>query len=323
MQTVLVTGGTGFVGTRLVNALCKSGYQVKILARNTNFKSDHANVSVCYGDICNAEDVVAAVAGVEVVFHLAAAMSGDEETHKQVTIGGTHNIIEACKANNTSHLIYVSTLNVYDASLYRNGEGVAEDFPYESRSEWRGFYSNAKLQAEKALLAAQDELPSKITIFRPGLIYGNKNNLLPLDVAIKISGSIYGMIGWGKRRLSFVNVENLVEAMILPIKAQQEKLDIFNIVDDEQPTQKEYIKIYNRHSADKVHWIPVPLAFVKTAFFTADRLFQILGRNKHLIFRLSALTGSPVFDASHAKNQLGWQPRLNLEEGVKDAISRT
>ncbi|QDO99972.1 NAD-dependent epimerase/dehydratase family protein [Thalassotalea sp. PS06] len=324
---VLVTGARGFLGQSLVSRLLQQGRTVRVLLHSNkplpeSWQNYEQQLQVVIGDIYDGKLVSRTCENVKKVFHLAAAMQGSWHYHLDTTVTGTNNLLAACSTHNIEQLIYISTLNVYHGDDYRFSNKVDETFQFEREPQNRGNYSHAKWQAEQAVrsFAAEHE-STQVTIFRPGLIYGPGLDPCLNDLGISLGDNYLISIGMGDRRLPLVYVENVVDACVAALKHSEGALKIFNLVDDDYPTQREYIELLNENGRKK-RLIPVPLAVYKSAFWVLDKLCSIgLKRNPHLSYRLRSISASPKFDTREAQQVLHWQPQVGLKQGVSAAIA--
>jgi len=317
---VLVTGGTGFIGRRLVRRLLDGGHRVRILARPESSASNYFGneVDVRLGDIRRREDILSACEGVDTVYHLAAATSGPLEYHLDATVNGTKILLGAAREAGVRHLVYTSTFGVYAASRFRDGVTIDEDFPLESHPERRGSYSRAKRAAEDLVLeylASPKEMT--LTVLRPGLVYGPGKLFFP-DLGIRVHSRILILMGFGGRRLPLLHVENLVDAYLLAgTRPSNAAGKIYNVVDGELPSQQEYLRLYRAATGDPLHVIPVPFTIFRLAFWVADGLASILLRKKlHLSYRLSCLSGSPRYSAERIMRDLEWRQSVAFTDAL-------
>lgn len=127
-DTVLVTGGTGFIGHAVVRRLLESGYRVRVLVRPTSKNlTDLPNLSYVRGDVRDLKSLEAAMTGVAYVIHLAAAKS-DERNSEEINVGGAHNLIEACRIVGVRRIINISTqvANLEKKGLYASTKERAD-----------------------------------------------------------------------------------------------------------------------------------------------------------------------------------------------------
>jgi len=324
---VLVTGGTGFIGRRLVTALLGKGLRVRILTHcriDDELKGMFGGpVNFFKGDIYSATDVEAACQGVKTIYHLAAAMKGDWNYHLDTTITGTKNICRVAEKIGVQNLIYISTLNVYDAKNYPDNKVIDEDFVFETSPENRGSYSHAKLKAEKIVIEFSKTTSMDISIFRPGLVYGPGNSDFPGDIGKRIGSKIVLVFGMGNRKIPFVYVDNLVDALILAKDVDfREKPAIFNVIDDDYTTQQQFIKLYRELTQQKIFAIYVPYWVVFSGFWMIERLVGLILKKKiSLRYKLKCIIKNPIHSTQRAQEILGWKQKVHFKEGLEQTCS--
>ncbi len=324
---VLVTGGTGFIGKRLVKDLLEQGLKVRVFSHR-HISADEAGalfgrpVEIVSGNIYSLEDVLCAVQGVRTIYHLAAAMKGDWNYHLDTTITGTKNILAAVKQNNIPQLVYVSTLNVYDAKHYPENRIINEDFAYEPAPEKRGAYSHAKLMAEKMVIAFRDQEKVNIAIVRPGLVYGPGGPKFPGDVGRLIGNRFIIVFGLGGRKIPFVHVDNLVSALTAIGRAPERSANgIFNVVDEDRVSQRKFISDYKKITRQGLIPLYVPLFFIASAFLFLEWTLLLAFRKKvFLNYKLDAIRKSPVHSMARLKAAVGWEQRIHFQEGIKELL---
>ncbi|OPY61763.1 MAG: Inositol 2-dehydrogenase [Pelotomaculum sp. PtaU1.Bin065] len=324
---VLVTGGTGFIGKRLVDRLTGEGSVVRVLTHRRfneeEFKKayrDHHRVQVVYGDVYRKEDVEKSCQGIATVYHLAAAMKGDWNYHLDTTVSGTTNVCKACDKMNVKHLIYASTLNVYKASAYPN-QIIDESFNYEDKPENRGAYSHAKLMAEAIVREYQVKNKFRVTIMRPGLVYGPGSKGLPGDVGIRMGRKFLLVIGLGFRKLPLVYVDNLIDAFLLARTAGENGRGIFNVVDREYPSQRAYIRAYKTSAKERFISIYIPFHLFILVFWIIEKAVKLFFKKSvHITYKLLSVKMSPVHSTAHIEKSLGWSQKIAFLEGLARTV---
>jgi predicted dehydrogenase/nucleoside-diphosphate-sugar epimerase len=323
---VLVTGGSGLIGSRLVERLLSRGYSVRVMAHNTSIKGkltkEKGKLEIVKGDVYRYGDVEMASRGVKTIYHLAAAMKGDWNYNLDTTVTGTKNIFEAALKNGVKEIIYTSTLNVYDAKKYPNKKHIDETFGYEDHPEKRGAYSQAKLMAEKLVLdfAKNNAEKLSVTVLRPGLVYGASQNIFPQDIGIKIGKKIAIIIGLGYRKIPFVHVDNVVDALMLAKGKRQ--TGVFNVVDEEYPSQRGYIRLYNKKAAVKITPIYIPFCVFILSFWTIEKMVRLLlKKDASLVYKLKCVSRSPVHSTDAIRDRLGWKQNMSFESGIEKMLS--
>src|SRR5262249_1057776 len=176
---ILVTGGSGFLGSALVERLREEGEPVRLLLRRPpragspgHPESGGGQISAIYGSLGQPDIVDRAVEGVDVVYHLGAAMKGGKEEFEQGTIWGTRNVIEACLRHKVKRLVDVSSLIGFDHAAHADGVPVTEYSVREPFPNRRGAYTRTKLEAEGLVLDAIQHHDLPAVILRPGQIFG-------------------------------------------------------------------------------------------------------------------------------------------------------
>ncbi|MDA8387051.1 MAG: NAD-dependent epimerase/dehydratase family protein [Nitrospiraceae bacterium] len=320
---VLVTGGTGFIGKRLVKALAGKGLRVRVLThRGVGSAAEFGpNVQFVKGSISDPGSVETACRGVEKVYHLAAAMKGNWLYHLDTTVTGTRNVLLAAQMAGVRHIVYASTIGLLHASAYPKGGLVDEDFPDEANPEKRGFYSNAKLMAERAVREFQEVNPSPvITVLRPGLVYGPGKNLVR-DVGVR-AGRFMFVFGMGRKLLPLVYVDNLVDAMVLA--GDSGKSGIFNVIDDGAVTERDFLKAYRRESGERFITVFIPAWVLSAAFWFLDRTMPLVpGRKAHLLYKFRSVNTRVRHGAERLKSAFGWEPRVKFDEGIFEMVRET
>ncbi|MDP2435049.1 MAG: NAD-dependent epimerase/dehydratase family protein [archaeon] len=224
-QRYLVTGGAGFLGSHVVEALLDRGEtSVRILdvADNGRFAGD-SRVEFLHGDLSKLEDCQRACEGVDVVFHTAAVIqywaSHDFQIpiHARVNVSGTANLLQACLAQGVRKLVQTSTSNVM---MTHNGRGIDsvdgadERAPYTTERPCSP-YGLTKGYAEKLVLEANGKDAGKGALLtcalRPPGIFGERDKLVEATVMDSLPLPLMGYMG----RQDWVYVENLVHAHLL------------------------------------------------------------------------------------------------------------
>eukprot|EP00878_Enallax_costatus_P015429 GHUV01016162.1.p1 GENE.GHUV01016162.1~~GHUV01016162.1.p1 ORF type:complete len:269 (+),score=74.49 GHUV01016162.1:482-1288(+) len=218
-RTALVVGGAGFLGKHIVRQLLDTGrYDVRVFDIRD---CDILGTDMRVGDIRKLEDVVSVAQGVDVVIHVATATPTSENAlNKQlmddVNVKGTANVVEACKRNNISSLVYTSSASVvFDGS---DLVGVDESLPYTRKP--MDYYTETKVAGEKLVLAAHS--PSlAVVALRPSGIFGEGDTVMvPTLVRQAKAGKMKYIIGNGKNVWDFTYVGNVAQAHILVRKAR-------------------------------------------------------------------------------------------------------
>ncbi len=209
---VLVTGGTGFLGRRLVERLLGQSRNIIVLARRPAKDLARRGVQFICTDLADADAVRAACAGVETVFHTAAKVGvwGSYKDYFQTNVLGTRALLEGCRAHGVKNFIYTSTPSVVYTG--RNLAGADESLPLTT--DCPAAYPRTKAIAEREVLAANSPTLRTIAL-RPHLIWGAGDpHLVPRLLASARAGRLR-IVGRGKNLVDMTHIQNAVDAHLL------------------------------------------------------------------------------------------------------------
>jgi predicted dehydrogenase/nucleoside-diphosphate-sugar epimerase len=316
---ILVTGATGFLGKRLVELLVQKGYFVRALARKLSNieKLKSLNVEILFGDVTSSESVKPAFDGIDYVIHTAADTSGGEEEGQLSTIQGTKNIIDLCEQFKIKKLIYISSCSVYGVSDYKSGQIVTEESSLERFPLERGHYSHAKLEAEAIVRQAMGKGVIQIVCLRPGTIFGPGGEIFTPMMGFSSGNKLFAIIGNGKFILPLVYIDNLIEAIVTALKEEASIGKIFNVVDPEKLTKKEYVEGLLKKLYPDSRYIYIPYRLLCLIVFIQEMTFKILKRKPFLTrYRLKSSQKNIIYNASKIREQLNWNPPVSVKEGL-------
>jgi nucleoside-diphosphate-sugar epimerase len=318
---VLVTGGGGFLGTALARRLRERGLDVRSLSRRRYQTLDELGVEQVAGDVGDAEVVDRATEGCGLVFHTAAKASiwGAEPEYERINVGGTRNVIAACRKFAVRRLIFTSS-----PSVVFNGkdmQGADESVPYTVRYE--AAYPKTKARAEQLIIEANGaELAT--TSLRPHLIWGpGDNNLLPRIIARAESGRLK-RIGHANPLIDPIYIDNAVDAHLLAADRLEPGAVIAGKI--YFVTQGETIPLWDMINAmlkaagkpGVTKSIATPVAF--TAAGLLEAVYWLTAREDEppmTRFLARQLTTSHWFKNDAARRDLGYEPRVSFAEGFE------
>ena len=315
-MTTLVTGATGFLGSALVTELVKQKQPVRILARDEDKARQIFGdaVTICPGEISDAAQVQRAVDGASIIYHLAGRLyhpSVPAELYRQVHVEGTHNLLRACQEQSQlRHIVHVSTTGVYGVT----GEvPAAEDAPFAPTTP----YEATKLQGEQIALRAYHEQGLPVTVVRPGLVYG-PGDLHLLGFFEAINKGVFRVIDGGKALLHPVYIDDQVTAFLLCAGSTLAIGRSYNIAGEYPVTIRELATAIAHALGKKLPTGSIPLWFANLASDVFARTPGMMGEHAPLTrSRVKFLTHSRIYDINRARSELGYAPRVGLEEGMK------
>jgi len=305
--SVLVTGANGFVGRALCTELVRQGQSIREAVRSSTTPVENIN-TVSVGEINAETDWTAALAGIKVVIHLAgrAHIMRDNavdplDAFRKVNVDGSWNLaLQACDAG-VQRFIFISSIKV-------NGEGTPEGRPYTAEDKPAPFdpYGISKLEAEEALRQLADESGMELVIIRPPLVYG-----------AGVKANFYAMMRWLERgvplplgaihnKRSFVALDNLVDLIITCIDHPAAANQIFLAGDDEDLSTTELLLRMGEALAKPAKLFSVPVWILKAGA-------MLLGRREIA----QRLCNSLQVDISKARDLLGWQPPMSVDDALK------
>ncbi len=318
-EKVLVTGGTGFLGKRLVKLLVEEGYPVRVLARKlSNIEYlKRLGIEIFYGDVADKKSLGEAMEGIDVVIHAAAGTSGSQKDSEVGTIQGTKNILSSCEEFKIKKLIYISSCSVYGVADYKPNQVVTEDASLERFPEKRGSYSASKQQAESFVIDATKNIGLPVVILRPGTIYGPGGDIFTPMLGFSAMNKIFVVIGNGKFELPFVYVDNLVDAIIKAVQSDKADNQVFNVIDSERVNKREYMNKLIKRLYHKAWVFYFPFSLLYAIVYAQEALTGLMGRNPFLTrYRLISSQRNITYDNSKIVNTLNWKPAVTIDEAL-------
>lgn len=316
----LVTGGSGFIGGHLVDALVSNGQNVRVLVRKTS-NINHLRgkgIELAYGDLMDKNSLKRAVNDVEIVYHLAASLnpSLDEITYK-VNVIGTKNLLDECINRNIKKFIYCSSI----AALGLSSEKTIldENSPCNSTTT----YGKSKYEAERLILRLFYKKNFPGVIIRPSLVYGPGDN--PWSISSKLFQTIhkgfFPIIGSGNSLISLCYVENLIQGLILAEEKENSEGGTYFISDPRPYTINEIVSTIAREEGVEIFRLHIPAWLANVAGFSLEILGKTFGFKPPLSRNIvKAMINGLVCNISKARKELGYEPKIDLKEGVKRTI---
>lgn len=317
-MTILVTGATGFLGSALTTELIRRNEQVRVLARDERrARALFGNtVEIVQGEITALACVHEAVRGVEIIYHLAGRLyhpSTPVELYWQTHVEGTRILLEACREQGQlSRMVHCSTTGVYGVT----GETPAgEDTPWAPANP----YEATKLEGERLALRAYREYGLPLSVARPGLVYG-PGDLHLLSLFSTINRGLFRVIAGGEAMLHPIYIDDLVEALILCAQRPEAAGRCYNLAGERVVTIRELAASIAHALGKELPAGSIPLWLANLASDIFHLIPGLRGERAPLTrSRVAFLTHSRVYDTSRARTELGFCPRVSLDEGLRRA----
>ena len=332
-QTILITGGTGAVGPRVVEALCAGGYHVRVLALDPPKPGAiPLDVEVRIGSITDPDTVRDAMQGCSGVIHLAALlhiMNPPVELrpkYEAINVGGTRCVIEAAQAAGVERVVFFSTIAVYGYAAPQNsatGNGRATILTETTPCQPDTFYGETKLAAEKIVLDAKraDGAPLG-TVLRMSAIYGSgiKGNYRKLALALARGRFI--PIGPGGNCRTLVYDRDAATAAVLALAHPAAAGQIYNVTDGCYHRLCEIIAAICGALGKHPPRVQIPVWAATFAAGSVESALRLVRKNPPA---LRATIGKYLEDVAVSgeklRNDLGFVPKYELAEGWKECIA--
>jgi dihydroflavonol-4-reductase len=312
--TVLVTGATGFAGGHLARVLLTRGYRVRALVRPATDASQlvNAGIEVALGDITDASAVARAVAGVDVVYHIAAVYrtAGHPDAYyRAVNAGGTRHVLDAAAQHRVSRVVHCSTVGVH---------GAIRDVPSHEGSPFNpgDIYQETKLEGELAAQEAfREGLPG--VVVRPGAIYG-PGDLRFLKLFRAVRSGRFRMFGSGEVTYHLAYIDDLVAGFILCGEKQAAVGETYIIGGDEYLSLNEFVRLIAEAVGVDAPRGHLPLWPLMAAAVLCEGVCRPFGIDPPLHRRRVEFFVKPrAFTIEKARRELGFVPRVRAAEGLR------
>jgi len=317
-MTTLITGGTGFIGSRLALDCAKRGEPVRILAKinNANEQSGHdelksAGVEIIDGDVCQAADADKAMAGVKTLYHLAAAQheaNVGDDYFRNINVEGTRVILDAAVKAKVERVVHGSTIGVY---------GMADDGPVHDRTPLfpDNIYGQTKLEGEHLARSYVDRL--KLSIVRISETFGPGDfRLLKLFKGIK--SKKFFMVGKGANLHHPVYIDDLIEGLRAAASEDTAIGETVVIAGPRAVTTKEMVTGISQALKSDGPKITVPLPALMGAAMVIETVCKPVGIQPPLHRRrMNFFVKSFQFSGEGAREKLGFEPKIDFAEGAK------
>ena len=314
----LITGATGFLGGALTYRLHNMGWDVTALGRNPAKLNqlEDGGIRIARADISKKDEVNASFSDFDLVFHCAAFPSpwGGFEKFYQANVIGTRNIVNACLENNVKRLVYVSTPSIYFD--YNSRISVKENDPLP---EPISHYAHTKLLAEEEVDKGSAQGLAVVSI-RPRALFGEGDTVIFPRLLSRLKSGRLPILGDGENIVDLTYIQNVVDALLLCAESPKNTLGKKYNISNGEP-----VKIWNL-----VNRICDELDFSHPRRKISRQAAHNVGGALEFIYSLipyspeppltrmsvSMMSNSTTLDISAAQNELGYQPKISIEEGV-------
>ena len=322
----LITGGGGFVGLAVVRMLVARGVACGVVGRRDYPALEQLGVTIFRGDIQDKQFLNRVFKGYDTVFHVAAKAGiwGPRQEYEAVNVGGTANVIDACRANQVRNLVYTSTPSVvFNHADINNGD---ETLPYGE--SFLCHYAESKARAEQLVLAANSAALLTCAL-RPHLIWGPGDPHLVPRLLDRGRRRLLRRVGDGTNLVDIAYIDNVAEAHLL---AADNLLSSATAAGNAYfISQGKPVKLWDWIN-DLFRRLDIPPVETAVSFRTAYTVGGVL----ELIYRIGRISSEPRmtrflaeqlskshwFSIARAREDFGFQPRISTDEGIERLVAQ-
>ncbi len=297
-----------------------------VLAREQSDTSalEAQGVRILTGDLADLESLGGDfLKGFDVVYHVGARVvsTGAWEEFEKANVTATRQLLEMAETFGLKRFVYVSSLGIFD--IPSAGVTITEESDYDHEPLLRGHYTRSKIHADRLACAAA-RAGKPVVVVRPGRIYGHDHPSQPLfmgRVKKRLMGNTWVVVSRPSYLVPVAYVDNAAEAVVMAGTRDGVEGQIFNVIDDDTLTQKEYFRALAEIEKSKGRGLRVaflPVGLFVPAVIAVDTLFKFLKRRAWSVaYQLRRSGRNARYSTDAARSELGWQPRTSLREALE------
>ncbi len=322
---IAVTGANGFIGSALIERLIARGHhEVTALVRKGSdlsrlerLKQQGNGFSVKTFSLASREAAAEAIAGADVVHHVAAALRGSPADMVMNTVVATRNLLEAVTArDDPPKVVLVSSFSVYGVAALPRGHVIDERTPIEPLPQRRDLYAQVKIRQEALCWRWRLEHPYPLVVVRPGVVYGPSGSVMSSRVGVRLPGVFLHFGGDNTLPLSYV--DNCAEGLAVAGEHPEAVGEVFNALDDELMTAREFLDRYRGEVEPlRALSVPYPLTMLGSKLVAWYHEYS-RGQMPDVFtpYKTASIWKGMRFDNRRMKS-LGWKQLVPTEEGLR------
>ena len=320
---LLVTGGTGFIGSHLAEAAVRRGSEVVVLGL-TDRPEERANAEllsglgaeILSGSITDADLCRRAARGATHIFHLAVAMREGgkrDEFFESINLDGTRHLLEAASVERVDRFVYCSTIGIYG---HRAPGITREDSPLAPGN----IYERTKVSAERLVREFAEKCALPASVLRPADVYGPRDQRL-LKLFKGVSRGRFPLFGSGEGRRHMVYVDDVVSAFFKACERDEALGQGLIIAGPRACTLRELLDEITRATGSRRYGFRLPLAPMLGVAAVVEDVCAALKVDPPIYRRrMDFFHSDSEFDTSRARRALDWEPRVDLSEGIRRTL---
>lgn len=312
---IFVSGASGFAGSHFVEYVLSKEKDVicKCLVRKSSSKIflKKQNIVLCNGDLLDIDCLNTGLKNCEVIVHYAACIDSKDKSIFEVNVRGTENLLKAAVKSKVKKFIFISSADVY---------GLNPMVPVKENSKIcpQSKYAKSKIQAEQLVLSFAEKYSIEVVIFRPGSIYGERNNSFSLsNIIFSFAKKGYFFLIKGYNPLKeFAYAKNIAQAVWQTVNSNLNK-EIFLISDLKPYFLLDIAKEIAKQNNVSLKNLFIPKIFLNSAKDISAEGISFKFFNQEVFLKL---TSNFYFDISKVKSKLKYNPLFNLQQGIYQTL---
>ena len=311
-MNILVTGGSGFIGTRLIDELLNNNHDVKIYDKVISKKYPKLTIQ---GDVRDVDELKKACKDIDIVYNLAAEHADDvspKSLYSDVNIGGAKNLVEAVKENGIKNIVFTSSVAIYGLNRGTPDETMDAQ-PFNE-------YGRTKYEAEKVFLKwANESKENSLTILRPSVIFGEGNRGNVYNLIKQIESGKFMMVGDGQNKKSMAYVGNIAY-FLSTLTTAPKGIEIYNFTDKPDLTSKEIVSIIKDELGQAKNTPSIPYIVGLMGGYAFDILSLITGKKFPISsIRIKKFCAETTINTDKLQ-KTGFKSPYTIEEGLRRMI---
>lgn len=316
----LVSGGTGFIGSHLVDELIDKGYNVRVLKRITSkdIFLKGKKVTYSFGDLVDPKSLEKACSGVDIIFHVAAIPKdwGPKKAFFEINLKGTKNLLDACVINKVPKFVYMSSAAVY--GFPKTNRPITEDYPKKPNAK----YGLTKFKSEQLLWRIGAEKNIFVSSLRSPLVTGPRDSMIAPFLIKAVKSNRFFYIGDGNQQISISDGRDVAHCLRLIGENKKANGQVYNIKSFDA-TPKQLIE----KLSEKLGVIPPKQhrTYIQAYFLASfiEGLWSLFKKGEPPItkHKIKVLGNTRILDITKAQRELNYKPQYNYISTIEDIIS--